>query len=225
MDVHAPHERIHGWKDFAVHLLTITVGLLIAVGIEGLVELHREHKLVREARETLRAEIKTDTNTMKDALDSIGKERRTMANDIAMMKRIQANPNDKSAQAGAFDVTFQLKGFSDTAWKTAQATNALSYMPYDEAEKYSNVYGLQAAYEARQDVLLTDEAKVLGLLTSFGQKDITEAQAGQLLQVLGEWQSHLVFLELAAKIGYGADAAFLEGRSAPTSEHEDMKLQ
>jgi hypothetical protein len=53
LDVHAPHHRIEGWKDFLVHLLTISVGLLIAVGIEGCVELHREHKLVREARETM----------------------------------------------------------------------------------------------------------------------------------------------------------------------------
>jgi hypothetical protein len=49
LDVHAPHEPIHGVKDFLLHLLTISVGLLIAVGIEGCVELHREHKLVREA--------------------------------------------------------------------------------------------------------------------------------------------------------------------------------
>ena len=36
------------WKEFLVHMLAITLGLLIAVGIEGLVELHREHKLVKE---------------------------------------------------------------------------------------------------------------------------------------------------------------------------------
>ena len=34
LDVHAPHEPIHGVKDFLLHLLTITVGLLIAVGLK-----------------------------------------------------------------------------------------------------------------------------------------------------------------------------------------------
>jgi hypothetical protein len=38
LDVHAPHEPIRGWKDFLLHLFTIMVGLLIALGLEGLVE-------------------------------------------------------------------------------------------------------------------------------------------------------------------------------------------
>src|SRR5271170_7037336 len=54
-----------GWKDFLLHLLTISSGLLIAVGIEGCVELHPEHKLVREARETMREEIQYNSNEMK----------------------------------------------------------------------------------------------------------------------------------------------------------------
>ena len=64
LDVHAPHEPIHGVKDFLLHLLTITVGLLIAVGIEGCVELHREHKLVKEARATMREEIHSNSESM-----------------------------------------------------------------------------------------------------------------------------------------------------------------
>ena len=37
MDVHAPHEPIHTWRDFFIHLITITVGLLIAISLEGMV--------------------------------------------------------------------------------------------------------------------------------------------------------------------------------------------
>jgi hypothetical protein len=35
LDVHAPEHRIHGFRDFLVHLLTITVGLLIALSLEA----------------------------------------------------------------------------------------------------------------------------------------------------------------------------------------------
>ena len=38
LDVHPPHEKMHGFKDFLLHLLTITIGLLIALGLEGCVE-------------------------------------------------------------------------------------------------------------------------------------------------------------------------------------------
>jgi hypothetical protein len=62
VDVHAPHHPIMSLKEFLVHLLAITVGLLIAVGIEGCVELYREHSLVRDARQTLHEEIQYNSH-------------------------------------------------------------------------------------------------------------------------------------------------------------------
>jgi hypothetical protein len=38
LDVHAPHEPIHTWKNFFIHLATISIGLLIAIGLEQTVE-------------------------------------------------------------------------------------------------------------------------------------------------------------------------------------------
>ena len=45
IDVHPPHTSIHNWKDFWIHLGTITLGLLIAIGLEqGVEALHRNHQ-------------------------------------------------------------------------------------------------------------------------------------------------------------------------------------
>jgi hypothetical protein len=45
IDVHAPHGGLHTWKDFWIHLGTITLGLLIAISLEQSVEwLHRMHE-------------------------------------------------------------------------------------------------------------------------------------------------------------------------------------
>ena len=48
LDVHVPHAK-HTWKDFIIHIGTITVGLLIAIGLEQSVEklhqLHQRHEL------------------------------------------------------------------------------------------------------------------------------------------------------------------------------------
>ena len=82
MDVHAPHHAIEGWKDFFVHLVTISVGLLIAVGIEGCVELHREHKLVQEARATMREEIEHNSAQMKDTVANLKKQSEMMQKNI-----------------------------------------------------------------------------------------------------------------------------------------------
>lgn len=222
MDVHAPHQPIHGWKDFTIHLATITIGLLIAVGIEGLVELHREHVLVKEARATLRQEIQNNAAPMKDALDGIIKQRADLAKDVALLRRIQANPRDEAAQKGSMNATFQVKGFTTTAWKTAQATNALSYIPYDEAEKYASLYNFQSAFESKQDEIMQNEVTLLGLITSFGDKDLTAEQASRLLELFGRWQAQLGFLEMAGKLSYEDDLAFLSGKEGPHSEQVNL---
>ena len=56
LDVHAPHQSIHTWRDFLIHIATISIGLLIAVGLEQTVEyLHHRHQ-VADLREALRIE-------------------------------------------------------------------------------------------------------------------------------------------------------------------------
>ena len=57
LDVHARHDKMHGLKDFLLHLFTITVGLLIALSLEGCVEWQHHRHLVQEAEEGLRGEI------------------------------------------------------------------------------------------------------------------------------------------------------------------------
>ena len=78
MEVHAPHYPIMSKKEFLVHLLAITIGLLIAVGIEGCVELYREHSLVKEARRTLRDEIQFNSDKMAGALPRLKRRRQSV---------------------------------------------------------------------------------------------------------------------------------------------------
>src|SRR5579863_8039658 len=61
LDVHAPHETVHTWKDFLVHIVAITIGLLIAVGLEQTVEFfhHRHQRLQLE--EQIREVLSDDT--------------------------------------------------------------------------------------------------------------------------------------------------------------------
>lgn len=224
MDVHAPHHPIEGWKDFFVHLITISVGLLIAVGIEGCVELHREHKLVQEARETMREEIQHNSNEMKDALGKLDQQTAAMKKNIETLTRIQENPKDKEAQNASISADFSVVGLRDTAWKTAQTTGALSFMPYAESQQYSNIYGSQQDFLDQQSKILEDEAQFVGLMkkTNFGHQDITPEQASLALERFGVWQAHLAYVDLTAKVTAQTDQAFLEGKEPPHTMHMEL---
>ena len=211
-------------KEFLVPMLAITIGLLIAVGIEGLVELHREHKLVKEARQTLHDEIAYNSQAVQKAVPDIEAEKTAMADNIKLMTRVAENPKDKEAQKASIQAGFNLVGLRDTAWKTAQATGALAYMPYDEAQRYADIYGAQQAFSDQQTKLLEDEAQLMGVFakTDFGHGDVTPDVAWVVLERFGVWRGHLMFLALAARLTAANDEAFLEGKEAPTTMSEQM---
>src|SRR6202050_4132868 len=56
LDMHPPHESIHTWRDFFIHIATIVVGLCIAVGLEQAVEFFHHRHQVSEIRQSLRVE-------------------------------------------------------------------------------------------------------------------------------------------------------------------------
>ena len=56
LDVHAPHEAAHSWTDFFIHIATIVLGLLIAIGLEQTVEAIHHRRVRMELRESLLAD-------------------------------------------------------------------------------------------------------------------------------------------------------------------------
>jgi hypothetical protein len=138
-----------------------------------------------------------------------------MKKNMATLTRIQENPKDKAAQNASIDASYSTIGLRDTAWKTAQTTGALSFMPYDEAKRYSNVYSSQADFLSQQDKILEDEAQFLGIIvkTNFGHKDATPEQASLVLERFGIWNAHLVYLDLMAQERHRPIRHFLRGKN------------
>ena len=56
MDVHKPHAA-KNWREFLVEIGTIVVGILIALGLEQVIESIHDRTIADEAREAVRAEV------------------------------------------------------------------------------------------------------------------------------------------------------------------------
>ena len=159
LDVHAPHSPIHGKKEFFLHLFTITVGLLIATQIESCVEWRDHVHLAEEARASLKSEIQQNLADLKNAAPEMEKWRKEVADDLGVMANIQAHPTDKAAQKASLSVNSHGIALRDTAWKTAETTGALAYMPYDEAQRCAQIYKAQADLMARDQGIGTRDQK------------------------------------------------------------------
>ncbi len=225
LDVHMPHKPLHGFGEFLLHLFTISVGLLIATQIESCMEWRHHVHLAQEARVELRAEIEHNLRDLKGAQPGLKAWRATIDADLAAMKRIQEHPSDPKAQHATISVSFSGMTLEDTAWRTAQSTGALAYMPYEEAERYSGIYQAQAALLAQQEKPQEDVAGVLGLISKFDWNDkskITAEQASAIAERLGQMRLHLMTGDLLLQVDTEASEAFLQNRKARTDFNENL---
>jgi hypothetical protein len=157
LDVHSPTEPVHGWRDFFIHLVTITIGLGIALSLEGCVEWRHHRSQVREAQASLQIEIATNAREVQKALDNVREEQKVLTQDVVMLRKIIANPKTSNQETPV--IKFNLPSFDDVSWETAKSTGALSYMPYRQAHEYSELYNQQndvdvAEQQATRDAVL-----------------------------------------------------------------------
>jgi hypothetical protein len=176
VDVHPPHEKMHGFKDFLLHLLTITIGLLIALGLEGCVEHWRQRELKTDADTKLRQEI-------RDNAKEIALVHNANATEQANLKRIadflSARKKNQSYDSRQIRLDFTVGDLKSASWKTAAATGALGFMEYDQVQRYAAVYQLQDKYSALQDQTIDEFLQLQSyVIYGFDPEKITPADAG-----------------------------------------------
>jgi hypothetical protein len=194
LDVHAPHEAPHGARDFFLHLFTITIGLLIALSLEGLVEWQQHRHLAHAAEASMTAEIKSNAAGMDDVLTDLHKEQAALAHDkIVLNAVIQTGtlPKDSS-----MEITFHIRTFDDLSWRTAVSTNALAYMPYDEAGKFADIYQEQDELAASEQQAARDAAVSLGALVGTDSSwQPGKEEAAAIKEKIGTLQGQLLIVD------------------------------
>jgi hypothetical protein len=138
LEVHPRHAPVHGWRDFAVHLLTITAGLLIAIGLEA-----AHHHEAAQARENIEQELGRNAAHAKENIANV--EKALAATDanlaVARLRR------DEKTGSGRVRVEASWSDFEEAAWLTARESGALAHMPLDEVQRYADLYAHQQVLE------------------------------------------------------------------------------
>jgi len=145
LDVHPPHEPIHSWRDFFIHLATITIGLLIALSLEGLVEWGHHRHLVHEAHDSIREEFKTNHDHVAYNLSSIREDEERIRAAIKLLVSLRSG---KKIENGSLQYTVSWSSFTDSAWRTAQSSGALGLIDFKSARDLSDVYAQQELVDA-----------------------------------------------------------------------------
>ena len=147
MDVHPPHSPIHSIKEFLIHLLAITIGLLIALGLETTAEWFHHRHLVRDARVNLVQEMSDNRHVIERHLSVAAAETARLNQMLEALDAVEAGK--PLPTLGEFNWSVPL--LADSSWGAAQSTGATSYMSYAEAKRYAQVYTEQALYATAVD--------------------------------------------------------------------------
>jgi hypothetical protein len=146
LDVHPPHEAAHTWKDFFIHIATICVGLLIAIGLEQTVEAIHQHRERHELMEQLNAE---NQQILKYAEHAAEREELTINWYAARLDAMQAvltqqqpyRPPVRPVLAGA-------NSPGDPVWRAAKASGRTSILSEQSVIANSEIEELLIEREA-----------------------------------------------------------------------------
>jgi hypothetical protein len=144
MDIHGPEGPTNSFKDFAVHIVIVTIGILIALGLEGIRETIYIHRIVRDARENFRVELIGNRRNLDSELKNDSKTLAQLNQIIADLPQLRKD----SAKLRERVATIYPSGyfFSSSRWESALSTGALGHMSVDEVNRYAEVNFLVHTY-------------------------------------------------------------------------------
>lgn len=197
MEIHAPHEPILTLKEFMVHLLVVTAGILIALGLEQSVEAWHHHSLAEEARTNMRAEIADNKKELDANIGKMDAARKEREKDIQMIDQLLAH---KKLEEMSVSLNFSNATLNSASWSTASTIGALSFMDYGEVKKFAEVYKLQDLYEHVQNDEIKSVQTGFGILSSL-QDGPEKVPTADLLAMKSELRQRLVALQIMGQLG------------------------
>lgn len=181
MDVHAPDAPVHSWRQFAIHLAIVSIGLLIALGLEAVVEWNHHRLLVREARENIEQEISENQAQLARNLQAVRADQARMSANLKLL--IALRDTHAMPEGGKLEYSLEWSALTDTAWKTARDTGALGHMRYAEVQCYAGIYGQQELVNARAVDLFRDQVRSIAPALAGGSPQaMTGAELDRVLE-------------------------------------------
>jgi len=149
LDVHPAHHAATTWRDFFIHIATIVLGLMIAVGLEQSVEaLHRHHE-----RDQLRAAL--DAESHQILFDTTrGETSATL--DLQWIKQMEDqvsaaardhHPIDKLAQRTPYGADVP----DEPVYKASKASGKLALLTEEETVAYGELDGVLTRNDIRYE--------------------------------------------------------------------------
>ena len=194
MDLHAPGGPIHSLKDFFIHLGIVTLGILIALGLEQLVEMHHRAVIAREAVAGFRREIADNEENVRAEIAAMPGLREKIA---AAVQKLSVPPAAAASEEPIVYPGINLDFTSSASWDTAIATQALNELPYNVVKLYAEAFTTLRLFldEERAGVGIWQDLRRFGASPSA----LTKEQRVALIEELRRYDSFTYAIDAIGK--------------------------
>jgi predicted RNA-binding Zn ribbon-like protein len=195
MEFHLPEGPIRSLKDFLTHLSIVTLGILIALGLEQLVTAHHRATLAAQAVTSFRRELTEDRDNVREVIGQIPELH-------AQIRQLITQLSAAQPAAGAASATIEYPGvhfdpISSASWDTAVATQALNEISYQNAQRFMKSYDLMRLFLDEERTAL----KTWQDMHAFGSDSavLTADQRRALIEELHRYDTSAFALDLVGK--------------------------
>jgi hypothetical protein len=218
LDVHVPHEVLHTWRGFFIHIATIVVGLFIAVALEQSVEAFNRHREVGALREDLRQESR---QIIADARQSEAAHlyeinwltTRIAQTQLAIRERHPIGPRGTNDMPNYASPDIPI-------WRSAKSGGRVALLTKEEVNAYAEIEYVQAHLEEMEVIKNTDRYAVKSFNREFpplpnGDPDLANASSEDLHTYLGLLTSAYEAIDAYVhwlRIISGAENAIVDGK-------------
>jgi hypothetical protein len=214
MEIHKP-KAAHSAREFLIEIGTIICGILIALGLEQLLEHLRWEGLVAQTREQLRAEAGlnvTDGLKWLSVSPCLDEELTQLRDHVWEARRTGSFVPPPRAYEPS------LQGFQTDAWLNARSAQVTDHLPAQELRDYSSFYFWPVDI-ASTEVSLHQVAAELEPLDRALDR-VTPAEADEFISRIGQAR------EYQSRVIYGAIMMARSGQrlKAPVDLHDHLQL-
>jgi hypothetical protein len=176
IDIHAPRETVHTWRDFFIHIATIVVGLLIAIGLEQTVEFIHHSDQRHHLQEDLRGETARQHAALQNDLRTFAVERvwlLALRNDVDTMRssggkiKLSYRPEPTADPADPNHKPLTLIWPSDGIWQTAKSSGLIYLLPQRQGEIYAGIARQQDLFSDATNAWITEQTALIAFETQF----------------------------------------------------------
>lgn len=206
MEIHAPDKPILSVKEAAVHLLIVTVGILIALSFEGMIEYAHHRTIVREAREIMRSEIEANAKDLGETMTRLKLQTGDLEHGIDLFAALSRGEKVKPANL-PYMLSYRTAQLHQAARTTAELMGAFALMDYRDVSRYAAVYDMQERFTAQQTNALAVGTSAFAWTT---RRKALEASASEAAVFTERLRETLGALTVTRQFGEGLQRRYKE---------------